>query len=98
MAMKIKTFTITLALSALLMLSACTISEEQLADKIKTAIVDDEKSSGHQLEVTEFDLGQLQGTQYKGVLKGNLDGQPVTYDVTVTDEGKDYDIDWKKRP
>ena len=96
--MKIKTFTITLALSALMMLAACTISEDQLAEIIKTAIVDDEKNSGRRLEVTEFDLGQLQGTQYKGVLRGNLDGQPVTYDVTVTDEGKEYDIDWDKRP
>lgn len=96
--MKIKSLAMALALSTMLMLGACTITEEQLAEKVKSAIVDDEKGNNRQLEVTEFDLGEKQGTQYKGVLKGKLDGQEVIYDVVVTDEGSDYDVDWNKRP
>ena len=95
--MRIKAIALTLALSAVLMLGACTISEEQLAEKVKSAIVDDEKANDRQLEVTEFDLGQKQGTQYKSVLKGKLDGQEVIYDVVITDEGNDFDVDWDKR-
>ncbi len=95
--MRIKAIALTLALSAVLMLGACTISEEQLAEKVKSAIVDDEKANNRQLEVTEFDLGQKHGTQYKSVLKGKLDGQEVIYDVVITDEGNDFDVDWDKR-
>ena len=96
--MRIKSLAMALALSTMLMLGACTITEEQLAEKVKSAIVDDEKDNNRKLEVTEFDLGEKQGTQYKGVLKGKLDGQEVIYDVVVTDEGSDYDVDWNKRP
>jgi hypothetical protein len=32
------------------------------------------------------------------VLKGKLDGKEVVYDVKVTDEGDDFDVDWTLRP
>ena len=85
------------AVSMAVAFSSCTLTEERLAEKIKSAMVDDEKTNGKTLEVTGFDLGQKAGDQYKGVLKGRLDGQEVTYDVVVTDEGNDYDIDWEMR-
>lgn len=85
------------AVSMAVAFSGCTLTEERLAEKIKSAMVDDEKTNGKTLEVTDFDLGQKVGDQYKGVLKGRLDGQEVTYDVVVTDEGNDYDIDWEMR-
>ena len=45
---------------------------------------------------TEFTLDDKDG-QYKGVLKGQLNGQPVTYDVKATDDGKEFDVDWELR-
>ena len=46
------------------------------------------------MEITEFNLGDKIGKDYKGVLKGVLNGEPVEYDVTVNDEGNDFDVDW----
>ena len=34
----------------------------------------------------------------KTLLKGKLDGKEVVYDVKVTDEGDDFDVDWTLRP
>ena len=33
----------------------------------------------------------------KGVLTGKLNGEDAVYDVTVTDAGSDFDIDWELR-
>lgn len=88
---------IVFAVSAMVMFNACTISEEQLAEKVKKAMVDDEKANGKTLEVISFDLGQKVDEKYNGVLTGRLDGQEVVYDVVVIDEGSDYDVDWDIR-
>lgn len=81
-----------------MMLSGCIVSEQKLTDKIQSAIVEDEQSKGRTLEVTEFSLGEKTGKNYQGVLKGKLDGKEMVYDVTVTDEGDDFDVNWTPRP
>ena len=96
--MKKYLFSIIFALSALVMLNGCIVSDKKLSEKIQSAIVDEEASNGKTLEVTEFSLGDKIGKNYKGVLKGNLDGKDVIYDVTVNDEGNDFDVDWNLTP
>jgi hypothetical protein len=96
--MKKYLFSIIFALSALVMLNGCIVSDKKLSEKIQSAIVDEEASNGKTLEVTEFSLGDKIGKNYKGVLKGKLDGKDVIYDVTVNDEGNDFDVDWNLRP
>lgn len=96
--MKRYLFSIIFALSALVMLNGCIVSDKKLSEKIQSAIVDEEASNGKTLEVTEFSLGDKIGKNYKGVLKGKLDGKDVIYDVTVNDEGNDFDVDWNLRP
>lgn len=96
--MKKYLFSIIFALSALVMLNGCIVSDKKLSEKIQSAIVDEEASNGKTLEVTEFSLGDKVGKNYKGVLKGKLDGKDVIYDVTVNDEGNDFDVDWNLRP
>ena len=86
------------AFSALMMLNGCIVSEQKLTEKIQSAIVEEEQSKGRTLEVTEFSLGEKTGKNYQGVLKGKLDGKEMVYDVTVTDEGDDFDVNWTPRP
>ena len=87
-----------IAFSALVLLNGCIVSEKKLTERVQSAIIDEARSNGHNLEVTEFTLGDQVGKNYQGVLKGKLDGKDVIYDVTVTDEGDDFDVDWNLRP
>ena len=80
------------------MLNGCIVSEQKLTEKIQSAIVEEEQSKGRTLEVTEFSLDEKTGKNYQGVLKGKLDGKEMVYDVTVTDEGDDFDVNWTPRP
>ena len=88
---------ILLVFSTVVMLNGCIVSDQKLADKVQEAIVNDVAQNGKQLEVTTFELGDKQGKNYKGVLQGTIDGEEVVYDVTVTDEGSDFDVDWEQR-
>lgn len=87
------------ALVAMVSLNGCIVSESKLEDKVQQAIVDDESGNGNHLEVTEFNLDKAKsGKNYTGVLRGTLNGKEVVYDVTVNDEGNDFDVDWELRP
>ena len=86
------------AFAALMMCNGCIVAEQKLTEKIQSAIVEEEQSKGRTLEVTEFSLGEKTGKNYQGVLKGKLDGKEMVYDVTVTDEGDDFDVNWTPRP
>jgi hypothetical protein len=83
--------------SALVMLSGCVVSEEKLNDRVTQGIVDYEQQHGNRLEVTDLKLEKSDGKNYKGVLTGKLNGEEVTYDVTVDDSGSDFDVDWELR-
>lgn len=85
------------ALSALVMLTGCVVSEEKLTDKVTQGIVEYEQEHGNRLEVTDLKLEKSEGKDYKGVLTGKLNGEDAVYDVTVTDAGSDFDIDWELR-
>jgi hypothetical protein len=86
-----------IALSALVMLSGCIVSEEKLTDKVQEAMVEYEQEHGNRLEVTDLKLEKSEAKGYKGVLTGKLNGEDVTYDVTVSDAGSDFDVDWELR-
>ena len=88
---------IVFALSALVMLTGCVVSEEKLTDKVTQGIVEYEQEQGNRLEVTDLKLEKSEGKNYKGVLTGKLNGEDAVYDVTVTDAGSDFDIDWELR-
>ena len=85
------------ALSALVMLTGCVVSEEKLTDKVTQGIVEYEQEQGNRLEVTDLKLEKSEGKNYKGVLTGKLNGEDVVYDVTVDDFGNDFDVDWELR-
>ena len=85
------------ALSALVMLTGCVVSEEKLTDKVTQGIVEYEQEQGNRLEVTDLKLEKSEWKNYKGVLTGKLNGEDAVYDVTVTDAGSDFDIDWELR-
>ena len=89
--------TIVFALSALMMLNGCIVSEEKLTDRVQKAMVEYEQGQGNRLEVTDLKLEKGQDKGYTGVLTGRLNGEEVTYDVTVSDEGSNFDVDWELR-
>lgn len=97
-AMKMKKFFISMmfVFSALMMFNGCIVSDKKLANKVQEAIINDEQSNGNTLEVTEFQLDE-KGSPKKGVLKGQLNGKEVVYDISVTDEGSEFDVDWELR-
>ena len=85
------------ALSALVMLNGCIVSEKKLTDKVQESMVEYEQDQGNRLEVTDLKLEKSGDKGYKGVLTGRLNGEDVTYDVTVSDAGDDFDVDWELR-
>ena len=85
------------ALSALVMLSGYIVSEEKLTDKVTQGIVEYEQQQGNRLEVTDLKLEKSEGKNYKGVLTGKLNGEDAVYDVVVSDDGSDFDVDWELR-
>ena len=85
------------ALSALVMRNGCIVSEKKLTDKVQEAMVEYEQDQGNRLEVTDLKLEKSDDKGYKGVLTGKLNGEDVTYDVTVSDAGDDFDVDWELR-
>ena len=89
--------TIVFALSALMMQNGCIVSEEKLTDRVQQAMVEYEQGQGNRLEVTDLKLEKGQDKGYTGVLTGRLNGEEVTYDVTVSDEGSNFDVDWELR-
>ena len=89
--------TIVFALSALMMLNGCIVSEEKLTDRVQQAMVEYEQGQGNRLEVTDLKLEKGQDKGYTGVLTGRLNGEEVTYDVTGSDEGSNFDVDWELR-
>ena len=85
------------ALSALVMLNGCIVSEKKLTDKVQEAMIEYEQNQGNRLEVTDLKLEKSADKGYKGVLTGRLNGEDVIYDVTVSDAGDDFDVDWELR-
>lgn len=83
--------------SAFMLLSGCVVSEEKLTDKVQKSMVEYEKEQGNRLEVTDLKLEKSEGKSYKGVLNGKLNGKDATFDVTVIDDGKEFDVDWELR-
>lgn len=95
--MKKRIVNVLVAFSAMMMMAACSVPQGKLTDYIQKTIVSAEQESGNTLEVTEFNLGEKVGKDYKGVMKGKLNGEEVVYDVSVVDEGGSYDVDWEVR-
>lgn len=85
------------ALSALVMLSGCIVSNEKLENRVTQEMVQYEQANGNQLEVIDLKLEKSGDKGYKGVLTGKLNGEDATYDVTLSDDGNEFDIDWELR-
>ena len=56
------------ALSALVVLNGCVVSEKKLTDKVQEAMVEYEQNQGNCLEVTDLKLEKSADKGYKGVL------------------------------
>jgi len=95
--MKRKVVSMLIACLALVMLNGCIVSEEKLEDKVTQGMVEYEREQGNSLEVTDLKLEKSEGKGYKGVLTGKLNGKEAVYDVTVSDAGDDFDVDWELR-
>ena len=52
---------------------------------------------GESVRGTDLKLEKGEDNGYKGVLTGTLNGEAVTYDVTASDAGDDFDVDWELR-
>ena len=61
------------------------------------SMVEYEQNQGNRLEVIDLKLEKSGDKGYKGVLTGRLNGEDVTYDVTVSDAGDDFDVEWEMR-
>ena len=85
------------AISALVVLNGCVVSEKKLTDRVQEAMVEYEQNQGNCLEVTDLKLEKSADKGYKGVLSGRLNGEDVIYDVTISDAGDDFDVDWELR-
>ena len=90
-------FSMFFAFAAMMLLNGCIVSEEKLTDKVKQSMVEYEQNQGNRLEVTDLKLEKGGDKGYKGVLTGKLNGEDVVYDVTVSDAGNDFDVDWELR-
>jgi len=85
-----------IASSALVMLSGCIVSDEKLEHRVTQGMIEFEQSQGNRLEMTDLKLEKSDGG-YKGVVTGKLNGKDAVYDVTVSDAGSDFDVDWELR-
>ena len=90
-------FSMFFAFAAMMLLNGCIVSEAKLTDKVKQSMVEYEQNQGNRLEVTDLKLEKGGDKGYKGVLTGKLNGEDVVYDVTVSDAGNDFDVDWELR-
>ena len=72
------------------------VSLDKVREIVSQSVIAEEKDSGRTL-VLDTILLQLNGKDYSGTIKGVLnDSIEVTYDLTLTDNGEDFDAEWKR--
>lgn len=95
--MTMKHLSFIIACLAIVVLGSCTVSEDKLSEKVTQGIIDYEQKQGNELVVSNLTLVKDDSKGYTGVLRGKLNGEEAVYDVTITDSGSDFDIDWELR-
>ena len=96
--MKKQSIIIACILSVLVLLPACKkVSVDKLKSQAIEAVIAEQKDSGNVLVVDNVTLTPSENAGYKGKLQGHLnDSIEVEYDLVVTDEGDEFDIDWTR--
>ena len=88
------------ALMALLTFEACKkeVDVNKLYKSFTESVVAEQRDSGNVLTVDTIFLNQTAGYNFKGELRGHInDTTEVVYDLDVTDEGSDFDLEWNLR-
>ena len=88
----------------LVTLSACIavscqrkVSFDKLREIVSQHVITEEKDSGRTLVVDTILLEPNGEKDFKGTIKGVLnDSIEVTYQLTLTDNGNDYDFEWER--
>ncbi len=71
------------------------ISIDKVSNIIQQSVIAEQADSGHRLVVDTIMLNPATDAVYKGELHGCLDDSiTVTYDLTVTEEGDEYSMEW----
>ena len=88
------------AMVALLALGACKkeVAVDKLCESFKESVIAEQRDSGNVLTVDTVFLNQTKGFNYAGELRGHInDSTEVVYDLTVTEEEKDFELEWNLR-
>ena len=104
--MKSKFFFFACAMVALLSFGACKkvlnverkVDVEKLYKSFTKSVVEEQRGEGNELTVDTIFLNQTIGDNFKGELRGHInDSTEVVYDLDVTDDGNDFDLEWNLR-
>ncbi|MBO4850207.1 MAG: hypothetical protein J5529_04805 [Prevotella sp.] len=94
-------FIIACAMVALLAFGACKKKEvdvNKLYKSFTESVVAEQSELGNTLSVDTIFLNQTTGDNFKGELRGHInDSTEVVYDLDVTDEGDDFELEWNLR-
>ena len=88
------------ALVALMTFVSCKreVDVDKLYKSFTESVVAEQKDSGNVLNVDTIYLNQTTGDNFKGELRGHInDSTEVVYDLDVTDEGDDFELEWNLR-
>ncbi len=96
--MKKSTIMVTMLIMAFLAFTSCgkkQMSTDELKAQIKTAMLDEAKSEGSTLVVTDFTLNDQGNGVFTGTVRGVKDDTlSVTYNIAVNEGADDYDAEW----
>ena len=76
------------ALALMTLLTACSLSNEDLAKEVRAGI--QEKFKGTGMEIKSFALTHKGGNEYKGILETKEPNGEFTYSVEVISDGKTF--------
>ena len=73
------------------------VSLDKMREIVSQSVITEEKDSGRTLVIDTIQIEPNGAKDFKGIIKGVLnDSIPVVYDLTLTDNGDDYDAEWKR--
>lgn len=71
-------------------------SLDKVREIVSQSVITEEKDSGRTLVIDTI-LLEPNGVNYNGVIRGVLnDSIEVSYNLTLTDNGDDYDVEWER--
>ena len=71
------------------------LSTSELQEEVKKLMIEETKSSGQNLTLSDLTLVHQEGNIYSGLAKGTLDGNSIELDVKVVYDGNNVSAEWK---